>query len=101
MEARVRSKVSLYGIYGGQNGIVTGFSPSTSVFAPSVTFQQHSTLIFIHLLLLADAPTGNALQKIGEQSTLTYVPVYVIEAYKGSRGMAPIILNPLAPEFYI
>ena len=34
MEARVRSKVSLCGICGGQNGIVRRFSPSASVFCP-------------------------------------------------------------------
>jgi len=38
-EARLQSQAILFGIFGGQRGAVTGFSPSTSAF-PS---QHHST----------------------------------------------------------
>jgi hypothetical protein len=39
-----------------------------SVFALSVTLHQRPTLASIYLPLVAVAPTGNALQKIGEKS---------------------------------
>jgi hypothetical protein len=43
-EARVRSRVSLCGIYGGQSGTGTGFSWNTSVFP----CQFHSTGAPLH-----------------------------------------------------
>jgi hypothetical protein len=43
-EARVRSRVSLCGICGGQSGTGAGFSPSTSVFLR----QFHSTSALLH-----------------------------------------------------
>jgi hypothetical protein len=33
-QARVRGPVNPYGIYGGQSGTGTGFSPSSSTIAP-------------------------------------------------------------------
>ena len=59
VEARVPPQVSPCEVYHTQTSIWAGFSPSTSIF-PSVSFQQRSVLIFIHMLLLPAGQTGEA-----------------------------------------
>jgi hypothetical protein len=66
-EARVGSPSSSCEICGGQSGIVTGFSPSTSVFPVStIPPKLHSHL---HLLVaVADRTTGRSLVQELKQS---------------------------------
>jgi hypothetical protein len=45
--SHVRIRVNPCGIYGGQSGTQTGFSPSSSVFPPSMSFHHHSPYSYI------------------------------------------------------
>jgi hypothetical protein len=65
-KARVRTWVSPYWIYGGQNGTGTGFSPSTSVLpsefystaAPLLGKGQKIVIIFVLIIGLHKKPQG-------------------------------------------
>jgi hypothetical protein len=41
-EARFRTRVNPCGIYGGQSGTGTGFSPSSSVLSVNISFRRRS-----------------------------------------------------------
>jgi hypothetical protein len=58
-EARSRSQTSQCQICGEKSGIVTGFSPRTSV-SLSISFHLCSTFIAIYTLLLLEGQTGEA-----------------------------------------
>jgi len=54
-------------IFGGQRGIDTGFSPSTSVFPLSISLQQFCTFNFIYTLFLLAGQTGEAWERTKKQ----------------------------------